>query len=76
MNPGNAPTEFDKVAMSTIRETGATEYSEVRGGQLLYARRLVAEKGCLRCHGVPSEAPAAVSAARIVFLFITLAMVK
>ncbi|WP_374265218.1 DUF3365 domain-containing protein [Zoogloea sp.] len=62
MNPGNAPTEFDKVAMSTIRETGATEYSEVRGGQLLYARRLVAEKGCLRCHGVPSEAPAAVSA--------------
>lgn len=62
MNPNNAPSEFDKVAMSTIRETGVTEYSEVRGGQLLYARRLVADKGCLRCHGVPSEAPAAVSA--------------
>ncbi len=62
MNPNNAPSEFDKVAMNAIRESGATEYSEVRDGQLLYARRLVAEKGCLRCHGVPAEAPAAVAA--------------
>ena len=62
MNPNNAPSEFDKVAMGVIRESGASEYSEVRGGQLLYARRLIAEKGCLKCHGAPAAAPAAVTA--------------
>ena len=62
MNPNNAPSEFDKVAMGVIRDSGASEYSEVQGGQLLYARRLVAEKGCLKCHGAPAAAPAAVTA--------------
>lgn len=62
MNPNNAPSDFDKVAMNAIRESGASEYSEVRGGQLLYARRLVADKGCLTCHGAPAAAPAAVKA--------------
>ena len=62
MNPNNAPSDFDKVAMNAIRESGASEYSEVRGGQLLYARRLVADKGCMRCHGTPAAAPAAVTA--------------
>ncbi len=62
MNPNNAPSEFDKVAMGVIRESGASEYSEVRGGQLLYARRLIADKGCLKCHGAPASAPAAVTA--------------
>ena len=33
MNPNNAPSEFDKLAMNAIRESGASEYSEVRGGQ-------------------------------------------
>jgi len=62
MNPNNAPSEFDKVAMGVIRDSGASEYSEVQGGQLLYARRLIAEKGCLKCHGAPAAAPAAVTA--------------
>ncbi|WP_326526587.1 DUF3365 domain-containing protein [Dokdonella sp.] len=62
MNPNNAPSEFDKVAMGVIRESGASEYSEVRGVQLLYARRLIADKGCLKCHGAPASAPAAVTA--------------
>ena len=62
MNPNNAPSEFDKVAMRVIRDAGVTEYSEVRGGQLLYARRLIADKGCLKCHGAPAAAPAAVTA--------------
>ena len=62
MNPNNAPSEFDKVAMGVIRDSGASEYSEVRGGQLLYARRLIADKGCLKCHGAPASAPAAVTA--------------
>lgn len=62
MNPNNAPSDFDKLAMNVIRDTGTTEYSEVRNGQLLYARKLTANKGCLRCHGVPTEAPVAVAA--------------
>jgi len=62
MNPNNVPSEFDKVAMGVIRDSGASEYSEVRGGQLLYARRLIADKGCLKCHGAPASAPAAVTA--------------
>ena len=62
MNPNNAPSEFDKVAMGVIRDSGASEYSEVRDNQLLYARRLIADKGCLKCHGAPASAPAAVTA--------------
>ena len=52
----------DRVAMNAIRESGRPNTAEVRGGQLLYARRLVADKGCLTCHGAPAAAPAAVKA--------------
>ena len=62
LNPNNVRSELDTVAMGVIRDSGASEYSEVRGGQLLYARRLIADKGCLKCHGAPASAPAAVTA--------------
>ena len=61
MNPNNAPSEFDKVAMNAIRRIRATEYSEVRDGRLLYARRLVAERAVCAATGCP-PAPAAVAA--------------
>lgn len=62
MNPDNAPTRFDVVAMDHFRRNPADEYSEITGGKLLFARRLVAEKGCLSCHGTPVAAPEAVRA--------------
>lgn len=60
MNPANQPNEFDRAAMDAIRGGGLTEYSETRGSTLHYARRLVADQGCLRCHGTPEAAPEAV----------------
>ena len=60
MNPDNQPTDFDRAAMQAIRKGGLSEYSETRGSTLYYARRLVADQGCLRCHGSPEAAPEAV----------------
>lgn len=62
MNPDNAPTRFDNVAMDHFRRNVTDEYSEIQGGKLLFARRLVAEKGCISCHGSPESAPSAVRA--------------
>lgn len=62
MNPNNAPTRFELAAIELLRESGDTEYSEVRGSQLYYARKLVALPGCLKCHESPEKAPAAVKA--------------
>lgn len=33
------------------------EYWKIQGGQLLYARAVVAQKSCLRCHDTPESAP-------------------
>lgn len=54
MNPNNAPSDFDK-AMNATRESGASEYSEVRGGQLLYARRLAADKAACAATAPPQR---------------------
>ena len=33
------------------------EYWKIQGGQLLYARAVIAQKSCLRCHDTPDNAP-------------------
>ena len=33
------------------------EYWKIQGGQLMYARAVIAQKSCLRCHDTPENAP-------------------
>ena len=33
------------------------EYWRIQGGQLMYARAVIAQKSCLRCHDTPENAP-------------------
>lgn len=61
MNPMNAPDGFDTRAMAALRSTGQTEYYEVQGGEMKYARRVVAKESCMVCHDTPARAPAAIS---------------
>lgn len=51
INQANAPTAFDMAAMSELAVTGQAEYSTVQDGQLLLARRIIANDSCLACHG-------------------------
>ncbi len=60
MNPANQPDLFDLQALSVMRETGVSEYWQVKGEVLRYARALRADKTCLACHGRPEDAPAVV----------------
>lgn len=60
MNPNNAPTQFELTAIESLRASKQVEYSEVRGTDLLYARRVIASAACLKCHGTPEQAPLAV----------------
>lgn len=38
-------------------QAGKGEYWKIQGGQLLYARAVIAQKSCLRCHDTPATAP-------------------
>ena len=38
-------------------KTAPNEYWKIQGGQLLYARAVIAQKSCLRCHDKPDNAP-------------------
>lgn len=60
MNPNNAPNRFELMAIEVLRSTKEKEYSEVKDGNLLFARKLVASAACLKCHDTPEKAPAAV----------------
>jgi hypothetical protein len=59
VNPSNAPNRFESAALEHMRENNAPEYYEVRGKELLFARRIIASESCLRCHGARDEAPMA-----------------
>lgn len=63
-NPNNAPTRFELSAIEAIREGDGkvTEYSEVKGNTLYYARRLTVSPGCMRCHDTPEKSPAVMQA--------------
>lgn len=68
LNPNNAPTAFEREALEAIDkkfsdETDAqkrerTEFWKVEDGQVRYARAIVAQKSCLKCHGTFDSSPA------------------
>jgi HAMP domain-containing protein len=61
MNPDNAPNRFELTALENIRALPESkEYFEVSKNELLYARRIIANAACLRCHDTPEKAPKAV----------------
>lgn len=65
LNRNNAPDAFEREALDAVQAAaarGATgeaaqEYWRVSGGRLLYARSVVAQASCLRCHGSAESAP-------------------
>jgi hypothetical protein len=65
LNKNNAPDMFESEALDAVQAaannkaagTTAQEYWRVSGGRLLYARSVVAQASCLRCHDNPDKAP-------------------
>lgn len=63
LNRANQADLFETQAIAVLRENkDLKEYWKVEKGQLRFARVLIATQACLSCHGVPSQAPAAVRA--------------
>src|SRR5262245_16706666 len=50
LNPSNAPNALERDAMELLTRTGAKEYWRVVGNELFYARAVVAQASCLKCH--------------------------
>jgi len=65
LNKNNAPDAFEREALDVVQAAADTranaqnaqEYWRVSGGRLLYARSVVAQPSCLRCHDKPDSAP-------------------
>jgi hypothetical protein len=65
LNKNNAPDAFESEALDAVQAAANTkadastaqEYWRVSGGRLLYARSVVAQASCLRCHDNPGNAP-------------------
>ena len=62
LNTNNAPEAFEREALDAVQaaaERGekAPEYWKVQSGTLFYARSMVAQASCLRCHDKPETAP-------------------
>ena len=65
LNKNNAPDAFEREALDAVQAAAdgkadgaaAQEYWRVSGGRLLYARSVVAQPSCLRCHDKPDSAP-------------------
>jgi hypothetical protein len=66
LNKNNAPDAFESEALNAVQAAAdskagggaaAQEYWRVSGGRLLYARSVVAQASCLRCHDNPDKAP-------------------
>lgn len=67
LNPSNQPQPFEVEALDDLQARPASlgstalpatgEYWRVQGGQLLYARAIVAQPSCLKCHDTPAKAP-------------------
>jgi len=63
LNVNNVPDAFEKEALDAVQtaaERGGAklaEYWKVQGGNLFYARPVVAQASCLRCHDKPENAP-------------------
>jgi hypothetical protein len=65
LNKNNAPDAFESEALDAVQAAanakadapGAQEYWRISGNRLLYARSVVAQASCLRCHDKPDSAP-------------------
>jgi hypothetical protein len=61
LNANNAPNAFELAAMDAMNAVATakqtTEYWRVEGNELHYARAVVAQKSCLRCHDTPDRTP-------------------
>ena len=62
LNANNAPDAFEREALDAVQAAAASgdkapEYWTVKSGTLLYARSMVAQASCLRCHDKPETAP-------------------
>ena len=65
LNKNNAPDAFEREALDAVQAAAndkpdgapAQEYWRVSGGRLLYARSMVAQASCLRCHDKQDNAP-------------------
>jgi Protein of unknown function (DUF3365) len=62
LNQNNAPDAFEKEALEAVaaaaeRGDKSPEHWKVQSGTLLYARSVVAQPTCLRCHDKPETAP-------------------
>ncbi len=57
----NAPDEFEKTAIAEFSTDKSIPFVEkYEAGTYRYARPLIVKEGCLKCHGDPKDAPAAV----------------
>jgi len=57
----NAPDKFEREAIDIFSRTIDTPFVEqYENGFFRYARPLIVKEGCLKCHGNPKDAPAAV----------------
>jgi hypothetical protein len=65
LNRNNAPDAFEREALDVVQAAAnhkadgqaAQEYWRVSGSRLQYARSVVAQPSCLRCHDKPDSAP-------------------
>lgn len=62
LNANNAPDAFEREALDAVQAAAAggdktPEYWKVQSGTLLYARSMVAQPSCLRCHDKQETAP-------------------
>jgi hypothetical protein len=62
LNANNAPDAFEKEALDVVaaaaeRGEKTPEHWKVQGNTLLYARSVIAQSSCLRCHDTPEKAP-------------------
>jgi hypothetical protein len=62
LNPNNEPNKFELEALTSMQRLAlsggqSNEYWKVEGGRLLYARAVVAQKSCLKCHDSQAKAP-------------------
>ena len=57
----NAPDTFEKASIAQFTSDSRTQFVEkYEAGSYRYARPLIVKEGCLKCHGDPKDAPAAV----------------
>lgn len=59
----NIPDDFERAAIKLFQEDTSLEFVEqYEGGSYRYARPILVQQECLKCHGDPKDAPAAVLA--------------